>query len=78
MAKGFGGTLHWPTLMAIITHQMNVGETNRMFLVFDKNKGYTAYLGTEGDDQKYFETHDSALLALIIGAESVPGVADDY
>lgn len=77
MAKGFGRTLDWTTLIVVIRNQMNAEDVQRFHLVFDKDQGYTAYFGSvEPDEPKWFETHDSALLALHIGNEAVPGIDD--
>jgi len=56
---------------------MNEEDVQRFHLVFDKDRGFTAYLGEhEPADPKFFETWDSGLLSLVIGDAAVPGVED--
>lgn len=75
MAKSFGRTLDWTTLIVCLRSDLNKAGDERFCLVFDKNQGFTAFFGMrEPDETKWFETWDSALLALHIGPEEVPGV----
>jgi len=64
--------------MVVIRDQMVKSDEKRLHIVLDLEHGFTAYFGGEQapDDSKYFETWDSALLALHIGPTDVPGVED--
>jgi len=76
MAKGYGRTLDFFTLWQLIRHHMVKEEIQRWYLVFDKDKGFTAYYGAPDDEEKFFETHDSAMLATLVDKQDVPGVED--
>ena len=80
MARGWGRSLDLVTLMVIIRHRLNVEEVDSFDIRFDKHRGFTAWFGRiepDEEEMKFFETLDSALLALIVGRESVAGTDDD-
>jgi len=77
VAKGYG-RLDITTLTVLLRHRLGEEGIQRFNLCFDKDEGWTGWMGTrEPDELKFFETPDSALLAMLIGYTVVPGVRDD-
>lgn len=63
--------------MVMVRLRMQDHGYDKLNIQFNLNRGWTAWLGPiEPDDSKYFETQDSALLAVLAGPERVPGVDD--
>lgn len=78
MARGYGRSLDLTTLLVIVRH-MFTSQDEVAFTVRFTDNGWTSWWGDrefDPDEGKWFESIDSAVLALIIGNEAVPG-ADD-
>lgn len=79
MAAGFGRRLDWVTLLVVIRAQFKQRGESAFTLRFTE-RGWCSWWGVgepDPDDLKYFETDDSAALALVIGSGDVPGVDDN-
>lgn len=79
MAKGFGRRLDIYTLQVIVRHRYKE-QGEAAFTVRFTDQGWCSWWGMDEpdpDELKWFETDDSAWLALAIGSQDVPGVDDD-
>ena len=74
MARGYGRSLDLLTLTVLLRHNLVQTGDQAFYVSFDKDMGWTAWYGARDTDAtKWYETLDSALLALLIGKEHVPG-----
>lgn len=78
MARGYGRALDVTTLLVLIRHHFQTNNESAFSVRFE-DAGWCSWWGAglpDSDDLKYFESLDSALLALLIGNQNVPGTDD--
>jgi len=78
VAKGYGRSLDVTTLLVLVRHKFKEEGESAFSLRFS-DEGWTSWWGSglqDEDEAKFFETLDSAILALLIGNAEVAGTND--